>query len=199
MFNRLNFSALTRSQQPNRTIVRDKVKKKAEKKRKKNLRAPKNRHNFATLFRGRDLGRLAQLVQSVCLTSRGSGVRIPQRPPTARPCHHRHGLACVFPRRTPGWGGAKALPLNGTAPRSWWGKSAKLSSSSASRLRVGAFFRSRSCPSRRLPPLQSCRDPRGGLRCRCGWPAAAGRMLHEMPGLRPPLRGWDFCQARGCV
>ena len=27
------------------------------------------------------LGRLAQLVQSVCLTSRGSGVRIPQRPP----------------------------------------------------------------------------------------------------------------------
>ena len=25
-------------------------------------------------------GRLAQLVQSVCLTSRGSGVRIPQRP-----------------------------------------------------------------------------------------------------------------------
>ena len=28
------------------------------------------------------IGRLAQLVQSVCLTSRGSGVRIPQRPPT---------------------------------------------------------------------------------------------------------------------
>ena len=27
------------------------------------------------------IGRLAQLVQSVCLTSRGSGVRIPQRPP----------------------------------------------------------------------------------------------------------------------
>ena len=26
-------------------------------------------------------GRLAQLVQSICLTSRGSGVRIPQRPP----------------------------------------------------------------------------------------------------------------------
>ena len=26
------------------------------------------------------IGRLAQLVQSVCLTSRGSGVRIPQRP-----------------------------------------------------------------------------------------------------------------------
>ena len=29
----------------------------------------------------RQFGRLAQLVQSVCLTSRGSGVRIPQRPP----------------------------------------------------------------------------------------------------------------------
>ena len=29
----------------------------------------------------RRIGRLAQLVQSVCLTSRGSGVRIPQRPP----------------------------------------------------------------------------------------------------------------------
>ena len=27
-----------------------------------------------------NIGRLAQLVQSVCLTSRGSGVRIPQRP-----------------------------------------------------------------------------------------------------------------------
>ena len=27
-------------------------------------------------------GRLAQLVQSICLTSRGSGVRIPQRPPS---------------------------------------------------------------------------------------------------------------------
>ena len=29
-------------------------------------------------------GRLAQLVQSICLTSRGSGVRIPQRPQTQR-------------------------------------------------------------------------------------------------------------------
>ncbi len=34
---------------------------------------------FASLLRNK-LGRLAQLVQSVCLTSRGSGVRIPQRP-----------------------------------------------------------------------------------------------------------------------
>ena len=32
------------------------------------------------LDRRKSLGRLAQLVQSVCLTSRGSGVRIPQRP-----------------------------------------------------------------------------------------------------------------------
>ena len=31
-------------------------------------------------FETKDIGRLAQLVQSVCLTSRGSGVRIPQRP-----------------------------------------------------------------------------------------------------------------------
>ena len=30
------------------------------------------------------IGRLAQLVQSVCLTSRGSGVRIPQRPHSFR-------------------------------------------------------------------------------------------------------------------
>ena len=30
------------------------------------------------------IGRLAQLVQSVCLTSRGSGVRIPQRPHTKK-------------------------------------------------------------------------------------------------------------------
>ena len=37
-------------------------------------------------------GRLAQLVQSVCLTSRGSGVRIPQRPPNKT--HH----GCDLPR-----------------------------------------------------------------------------------------------------
>ena len=37
---------------------------------------------YVTLQRfRRETGRLAQLVQSVCLTSRGSGVRIPQRPP----------------------------------------------------------------------------------------------------------------------
>ena len=32
-------------------------------------------------FETRDIGRLAQLVQSICLTSRGSAVRIRQRPP----------------------------------------------------------------------------------------------------------------------
>ena len=31
-------------------------------------------------FETRDFGRLAQLVQSICLTSRGSAVRIRQRP-----------------------------------------------------------------------------------------------------------------------
>ena len=35
---------------------------------------------FVALFEN-TRGRLAQLVQSICLTSRGSGVRIPQRPP----------------------------------------------------------------------------------------------------------------------
>ncbi len=37
--------------------------------------------NFAVSKTTKTLGRLAQLVQSICLTSRGSGVRIPQRPP----------------------------------------------------------------------------------------------------------------------
>ena len=32
----------------------------------------------------KQLGRLAQLVQSICLTSRGSAVRIRQRPPPRR-------------------------------------------------------------------------------------------------------------------
>ena len=41
---------------------------------------------FAPQSRTKDsqIGRLAQLVQSVCLTSRGSGVRIPQRPHSFR-------------------------------------------------------------------------------------------------------------------
>ena len=37
------------------------------------------------------IGRLAQLVQSVCLTSRGSGVRIPQRPQTKTLVHQSQG------------------------------------------------------------------------------------------------------------
>ena len=36
--------------------------------------------NFGVTLHRKTEGRLAQLVQSVCLTSRGSGVRIPQRP-----------------------------------------------------------------------------------------------------------------------
>ena len=41
---------------------------------------------FASQSRAKasQIGRLAQLVQSVCLTSRGSGVRIPQRPHSFR-------------------------------------------------------------------------------------------------------------------
>ena len=35
-------------------------------------------------FETRDIGRLAQLVQSICLTSRGSAVRIRQRPPKSK-------------------------------------------------------------------------------------------------------------------
>gem|GEM_PF-2105038 len=42
------------------------------------MEVSKKVRNFASLLTGK--GRLAQLVQSVCLTSRGSGVRIPQRP-----------------------------------------------------------------------------------------------------------------------
>ena len=40
-------------------------------------------------------GRLAQLVQSVCLTSRGSGVRIPQRPPRKPSCLLQNDLNLV--------------------------------------------------------------------------------------------------------
>ena len=46
-------------------------------------------------------GRLAQLVQSICLTSRGSAVRIRQRPPLKMK-HLRHCRECFFrymPRR----------------------------------------------------------------------------------------------------
>ena len=39
-----------------------------------------NSRIFATLLKQEAIGRLAQLVQSICLTSRGSAVRIRQRP-----------------------------------------------------------------------------------------------------------------------
>ena len=42
-------------------------------------------------------GRLAQLVQSICLTSRGSGVRIPQRPPFKRDaCYDASLFLCLL-------------------------------------------------------------------------------------------------------
>ena len=41
------------------------------------------------------IGRLAQLVQSVCLTSRGSGVRIPQRPQNEAVVHLNHGFVLL--------------------------------------------------------------------------------------------------------
>ena len=40
----------------------------------------RSRENRERCLNHKSKGRLAQLVQSVCLTSRGSGVRIPQRP-----------------------------------------------------------------------------------------------------------------------
>ena len=40
----------------------------------------KKSRTFASLFETEVYGRLAQLVQSICLTSRGSAVRIRQRP-----------------------------------------------------------------------------------------------------------------------
>ena len=51
----------------------------------KNLQIQKNRRTFATqsgktIAQKQRIGRLAQLVQSICLTSRGSAVRIRQRP-----------------------------------------------------------------------------------------------------------------------
>ena len=42
------------------------------------------------------IGRLAQLVQSVCLTSRGSGVRIPQRPHSFRQLSIFRWIAVFF-------------------------------------------------------------------------------------------------------
>ena len=52
------------------------------------------------------IGRLAQLVQSVCLTSRGSGVRIPQRPHIFRQLSIGRWVADFFvcERNARGWG-----------------------------------------------------------------------------------------------
>ena len=54
-----------------------------QKKALKNLHSSKSRRTFASLFRQKH-GCLAQLVQSICLTSRGSAVRIRQHPPGKR-------------------------------------------------------------------------------------------------------------------
>ena len=51
------------------------------------------------------IGRLAQLVQSVCLTSRGSGVRIPQRPHFFQTAIHRKMGSVFFCARTKTEGG----------------------------------------------------------------------------------------------
>ena len=52
------------------------------------------------------IGRLAQLVQSVCLTSRGSGVRIPQRPHSFRQLSIGRWVAVFFAceGNARGWG-----------------------------------------------------------------------------------------------
>ena len=43
---------------------------------------------FASLLKQEAIGRLAQLVQSICLTSRGSAVRIRQRPQKIKSVNH---------------------------------------------------------------------------------------------------------------
>ena len=48
-------------------------------------------------------GRLAQLVQSVCLTSRGSAVRIRQRPPTENQALTVVSVSAFFIHGTPFW------------------------------------------------------------------------------------------------
>ena len=50
------------------------------KKKTENICRFKKKPYLCIAFETRDIGRLAQLVQSICLTSRGSAVRIRQRP-----------------------------------------------------------------------------------------------------------------------
>ena len=67
-----------------RTVCRDTSMKKKLKKSSKKFAVIKKSSTFASPERwttGQRFGSLAQLVQSVCLTSRGSGVRLPQLPP----------------------------------------------------------------------------------------------------------------------
>ena len=59
------------------------------------------------------IGRLAQLVQSVCLTSRGSGVRIPQRPHSFRQLSIGRWVAVFFVRERNGGGWGDTRKFSG--------------------------------------------------------------------------------------
>ena len=59
------------------------------------------------------IGRLAQLVQSVCLTSRGSGVRIPQRPHTFRQLSIGRWVAVFLRAKETREGGGSARKFGG--------------------------------------------------------------------------------------
>ena len=74
----------------------------------KHLEGQEKTCNFALAFAKQAAkGRLAQLVQSVCLTSRGSGVRIPQRPrekrsqPPPTPSPMKRGSFSLRPMKHP--------------------------------------------------------------------------------------------------
>ena len=101
---------------------------------------------FATLSTER--GRLAQLVQSICLTSRGSGVRIPQRP-RAKRSRNPKGFAVIFfvANRTPG-------------PRPLWGQenSCKRGQSHAgvSYVKCSRIWRSSNYPQDNFRGIRQC-------------------------------------------
>ena len=66
---------------------------------------------FAALFRTMEaFGRLAQLVQSICLTSRGSAVRIRQRPQKENLKHHREEKSRSHEFRAFSSAGSEHLP-----------------------------------------------------------------------------------------
>ena len=65
------------------------------------LQVLKKNCTFASLLKTEATGRLAQLVQSVCLTSRGSAVRIRQRPPVNERFRIRRALSSAGSERLP--------------------------------------------------------------------------------------------------